>query len=160
MRLAARAAGARRRNRLKLDLSTAPPSVKFTSTWATDFAARDMAHAREIVDGIRALPNMQVIEATDIAVLLHEGGKLSVNSKLPLKTQQDLSLAYTPGVARVCTLIKEQPDAVWSLTGKRNTVAVVTDGSAVLGLGNLGPRAALPRRGRARSDSRSGLDCG
>jgi malate dehydrogenase (oxaloacetate-decarboxylating) len=76
--------------------------------------------------------------------LLHLGGKLEVQSKVPLKTRDDLSRAYTPGVARICQAIVDDPSDVRRLTMKRNTVAVVTDGSAVLGLGNIGPAAALP----------------
>ncbi len=108
------------------------------------FAARDLSHAAQIVQGIRELPDMRVLDARDLAIQLHDGGKLSVQSKLPVQTQHDLSLAYTPGVARVCNLIHDEPEAAWALTTKRNTVAVVTDGSAILGLGNLGPAAALP----------------
>ncbi|MCA9160644.1 MAG: NADP-dependent malic enzyme, partial [Planctomycetales bacterium] len=75
---------------------------------------------------------------------MHLGGKLEVNSRVPIKNRDDLSMAYTPGVARICTAIFEDPDSAFALTIRRNTVAVVTDGSAVLGLGNIGPSAALP----------------
>jgi malate dehydrogenase (oxaloacetate-decarboxylating) len=76
--------------------------------------------------------------------LVHLGGKPAVAPRIPLKTRDDLSLAYTPGVARVCSAIASDPSAVWDLTTKQNTVAVVTDGTAVLGLGDIGPAASLP----------------
>ena len=97
-----------------------------------------------VVDAVRALPGVEVKHASDRTFLVHLGGKLSVASKLPLKTRDDLSMAYTPGVARICIAIAESPDAAWTLTMKKNAVAVVTDGSAVLGLGNIGPEAAMP----------------
>jgi len=108
------------------------------------FAARDMDHARHIVLGIKNLPDMRILEARDLAFEVHQGGKIAVESRVPLRNQNDLSLSYTPGVARVSRLIHEEPDAVWTLTSKGNTVAVVTNGSAVLGLGDIGPAAALP----------------
>ncbi|MEA2645229.1 MAG: hypothetical protein QOE92_312, partial [Chloroflexota bacterium] len=85
-----------------------------------------------------------VLQYSDRTFALHEGGKISVVSKVPIKNRDDLSMAYTPGVARVCRAIAEDPSKARTLTIKRNMVAVVTDGSAVLGLGNLGPEAALP----------------
>ena len=108
------------------------------------FAARDMDHARRIVQGIKALPQMKIVEARDLALQLHEGGKIAITSRVPLESQNDLSLAYTPAVARVSMLIHNEPDAAWTLTSKRNTVAVVSDGTAVLGLGDIGPAAAMP----------------
>ncbi len=90
------------------------------------------------------MEGVNVGKVSDRTFLLHLGGKLEVRSKVPLKTRDDLSMAYTPGVARVCRAIVERPEDVRRLTIKRNSVAVVTDGSAVLGLGNLGPEAALP----------------
>jgi malate dehydrogenase (oxaloacetate-decarboxylating) len=87
---------------------------------------------------------LKVRKVSDRTFLLHLGGKLEVQSKVPLKTRDDLSRAYTPGVARICQAIAKDPSDARRLTIKRNTVAVVTDGSAVLGLGNLGPAAALP----------------
>ena len=108
------------------------------------FAAQDMDHARRIVEGIKGLPHMKIQAARDLALGVHEGGKITMSSKVPLRSQADLSLAYTPAVARVSTLIHQHPDAAWTLTIKRNTVAVVSDGTAVLGLGDIGPAAAMP----------------
>ena len=104
----------------------------------------DGEHAEEITAAIAALPGVRVRKVSDRTFLLHLGGKLEVVPKVPLKHRDDLSRAYTPGVARVCTAIAENPEDARRLTIKRNTVAVVTDGSAVLGLGNIGPAAALP----------------
>jgi malate dehydrogenase (oxaloacetate-decarboxylating) len=105
---------------------------------------RDASHADEITKTIAALPDMTVRKVSDRTFLLHLGGKLEVNSKVQLKTRDDLSRAYTPGVARICLAIAADKSDARRLTIKRNTVAVVTDGSAVLGLGNIGPEAALP----------------
>lgn len=104
----------------------------------------DVAHGEEIVDRIREVPSVEVLKVSDRTFLMHLGGKIEVTSKVPVKTRDDLSMAYTPGVARVCMAIHEDPDAAFNLTIKKNTVAVVSDGSAVLGLGNIGPRAAMP----------------
>jgi len=104
----------------------------------------DVDHADEITKALTAHAGITVRKVSDRTFLLHLGGKLEVQSKVPLKTRDDLSRAYTPGVARICQAIVEDPSNVRSLTMKRNTVAVVTDGSAVLGLGNIGPAAALP----------------
>jgi malate dehydrogenase (oxaloacetate-decarboxylating) len=101
-------------------------------------------HAGSITDTVNALPGVQVRKVSDRTFLVHLGGKIEVTSKVPLRNRDDLSRAYTPGVARVCLAIAENPDDARRLTIKRNTVAVVTDGSAVLGLGNIGPAAALP----------------
>jgi malate dehydrogenase (oxaloacetate-decarboxylating) len=106
--------------------------------------ASDAAHADRIADAIRALPGAAVRKVSDRTFLLHLGGKLEVVPTVPLKHRDDLSRAYTPGVARVCLAIAEHPADARRLTIKRNTIAVVTDGSAVLGLGNIGPAAALP----------------
>ena len=101
-------------------------------------------HAQEITTALTAHSGLTVRKVSDRTFLLHLGGKLEVQSKVPLKTRDDLSRAYTPGVARICQAIVDDPLDVRRLTMKRNTVAVVTDGSAVLGLGNIGPAAALP----------------
>lgn len=108
------------------------------------FYARDEAHARAIIDRVNTLEAVRVIQCSDRTFRLHLGGKISVVSKEPIVNQDDLSMAYTPGVARVCLAIAADPAKAFSLTIKGHTVAVVTDGSAVLGLGNLGPVAALP----------------
>lgn len=104
----------------------------------------DADHAEQITKAISAHPELTVRKVSDRTFLLHLGGKLEVQSKVPLKTRDDLSRAYTPGVARICQAIVDDPSDARRLTIKRNTVAVVTDGSAVLGLGNIGPSAALP----------------
>ena len=106
--------------------------------------AIDQEHADKITAALSASPILKVRKVSDRTFLLHLGGKLEVQSKVPLKTRDDLSRAYTPGVARICQAIAKDPSDARRLTIKRNTVAVVTDGSAVLGLGNLGPEAALP----------------
>jgi malate dehydrogenase (oxaloacetate-decarboxylating) len=107
-------------------------------------ACSDEEQADAIADAVRALPNVAVRSVSDRTFRLHLGGKISVAPKIQVKTRDDLSMAYTPGVGRICTAIAEDPSKAWTLTIKRNTVAVVTDGTAVLGLGNLGPQAAMP----------------
>jgi malate dehydrogenase (oxaloacetate-decarboxylating) len=106
--------------------------------------AADGGHAEAIAGAVDAVAGAKVHKVSDRTFLLHLGGKLEVRSKVPLTTRDDLSMAYTPGVARVCRAIVDHPEDARRLTIKRNTVAVVTDGSAVLGLGNIGPSAALP----------------
>jgi malate dehydrogenase (oxaloacetate-decarboxylating) len=106
--------------------------------------AIDQEHADEITSSISRHPDLTVRKVSDRTFLLHLGGKIEIQSKVPLKTRDDLSRAYTPGVARICQAIVDDPADARRLTIKRNTVAVVTDGSAVLGLGNIGPAAALP----------------
>jgi malate dehydrogenase (oxaloacetate-decarboxylating) len=107
-------------------------------------AARDTAHADEIVEAMRGVHGVEIGKVSDRTFLVHLGGKLKIESKVPIRNRDDLSLIYTPGVARVCMAIAENPADARRLTIKRNTVAVVTDGSAVLGLGNIGPLGALP----------------
>jgi malate dehydrogenase (oxaloacetate-decarboxylating) len=101
-------------------------------------------HLERIVAAVRALDGVDVEHVSDRTFLLHLGGKLEVVPRVPLKTRDDLSMAYTPGVARVCQAIAADRTAAWNLTIKRNTVAVVSDGTAVLGLGDIGPEAAMP----------------
>jgi malate dehydrogenase (oxaloacetate-decarboxylating) len=107
-------------------------------------SAASSEHAKEIVEAVKLLEGIEVVNVSDRTFLMHLGGKIEVVSKTPLKTRTDLSMAYTPGVARVCEAIHRDPDKVFTLTVKRNTVAVVTDGTAVLGLGDIGPAAAMP----------------
>ena len=107
-------------------------------------ATRGEEHANQIVAALRDLDGVVVERVSDRTFLLHLGGKLSVESKIPLRNRDDLSMAYTPGVARVCEAIAARPEDARRLTIKRNTIAVVTDGTAVLGLGDIGPLASLP----------------
>jgi malate dehydrogenase (oxaloacetate-decarboxylating) len=107
-------------------------------------AARDTTHAEAIVTALAAVPEVDVHKVSDRTFLLHLGGKIEMRSKVPLRNRDDLSMAYTPGVARVSLAIAANREDARRLTIKRNSVAVVTDGSAVLGLGNIGPYAALP----------------
>src|ERR1700734_1051979 len=107
-------------------------------------AATDTAHAESLVAAMAAIPGVSVHKVSDRTFLLHLGGKIEMRSKVPLRNRDDLSMAYTPGAGRVAMAIAENPADARRLTVKRNSVAVVTDGSAVLGLGNIGPAAALP----------------
>src|SRR3989449_9939864 len=106
--------------------------------------ARDSVHGMQIVNRLKQLAGVRVVNISDRTFLMHLGGKIEVQSKVPVRTRDDLSMAYTPGVARVSLAIKEDRQRAFSLTIKQNTVAVVTDGTAVLGLGDIGPEAALP----------------
>jgi malate dehydrogenase (oxaloacetate-decarboxylating) len=107
-------------------------------------SAADAAHSEEMVRALDTVEGVTVRKVSDRTFLLHLGGKLEVAATVPMKTRDDLSMAYTPGVARVCMALVDHPEDVRRLTIKGNTVAVVTDGSAVLGLGNIGPGAAMP----------------
>nr|WP_044201004.1 malic enzyme-like NAD(P)-binding protein [Oscillochloris trichoides] len=104
----------------------------------------DENHGERLVTAINTTPGVRVIRVSDRVLLAHIGGKLAVQSRVPLKTRDDLSIAYTPGVARVCKAIGDDLTKAFTYTWKRNSVAVVSDGSAILGLGNLGPEAAMP----------------
>jgi malate dehydrogenase (oxaloacetate-decarboxylating) len=106
--------------------------------------ASDSEHGQRIVAAVNELEGVQVINISDRTFLMHLGGKIEIKSKMAVKTRDDLSMAYTPGVARVCRAIAENPERAFNLTIKRNTVAVVSDGTAVLGLGDIGPEAAMP----------------
>jgi malate dehydrogenase (oxaloacetate-decarboxylating) len=117
---------------------------KGTMTRDISFKARDDRHGTQVVDRIRAVPGVRVINVSDRTFLMHLGGKIEVKGKIPVKNRDDLSMAYTPGVARVCMAIHHDPEKAYALTIKQNTVAVVTDGTAVLGLGDIGPSAAQP----------------
>ena len=106
--------------------------------------ARDSEHGQQVVNAVNELPDVKVINVSDRTFLVHLGGKIEVRSKMQLRTRDDLSMVYTPGVARVCRAISQNPERAFNLTIKRNTVAVVSDGTAVLGLGDIGPEAAMP----------------
>ena len=120
-------------------------------TAGPDYIIRDITvntisseHGEKIIQAVRDIDGIEVVNVSDRTFLMHLGGKIEVVPKMPLKTRADLSMAYTPGVARVCEAIHEDPDKAFTLTIKKNTVAVVTDGTAVLGLGDIGPAAAMP----------------
>ncbi len=106
--------------------------------------ARDAAHQGELVAAVRRLAHVKLVNVSDRVFLLHLGGKISIQNKVPLTTRDMLSMAYTPGVARVCESIAAEPRKAWQLTIKGNSIAVVSDGTAVLGLGDIGPEAAMP----------------
>ncbi|MFN2455310.1 MAG: NAD-dependent malic enzyme [Pyrinomonadaceae bacterium] len=106
--------------------------------------AASSEHGARITEEVRGIDGVEVVNVSDRTFLMHLGGKIEVVSKTPLKTRADLSMAYTPGVARVCEAIHRDPEKAFTLTIKKNTVAVVSDGTAVLGLGDIGPAAAMP----------------
>jgi malate dehydrogenase (oxaloacetate-decarboxylating) len=106
--------------------------------------ARDSEHGQRVVKAVDDLPEVKVVNVSDRTFLVHLGGKIEVRSRMQIRTRDDLSMVYTPGVARVCRAIAQDPERAFNLTIKRNTVAVVSDGTAVLGLGDIGPRAAMP----------------
>jgi malate dehydrogenase (oxaloacetate-decarboxylating) len=107
-------------------------------------AARDTEHAEQLVEAMRKVPGVVIGKVSDRTFLMHLGGKIEMNSKHPIRNRDDLSMIYTPGVARVCLAIAKNKEDARRLTIKRNSIAVITDGSAVLGLGNIGPEAAMP----------------
>ncbi len=116
-----------------------------------DFLIRDItvnaaseSHDQKIVTSVQDIDGVDVVNISDRTFLMHLGGKIEIASKMQLKTRSDLSMAYTPGVARICEAIAKDPEKVYNLTIKKNMVAVVTDGTAVLGLGDIGPAAAMP----------------
>lgn len=106
--------------------------------------ATSVAHGEKIVAAVRAVPDVTLINVSDRTFLRHLGGKIEITNKRPIQTRADLSMSYTPGVARVCLAIRDEPENVFKLTIKRNCIAIVTDGTAVLGLGDIGPFAAMP----------------
>ena len=131
-----------------------PAATSGPSTWSSPrasascatspSASRDSGHGQQIVNRLKHLAGVRVVNISDRTFLMHLGGKIEIHNKVPIATRDDLSMAYTPGVARVCLAIKEDRQRAFALTIKQNTVAVVTDGTAVLGLGDIGPEAALP----------------
>jgi malate dehydrogenase (oxaloacetate-decarboxylating) len=104
----------------------------------------DIPMGERVVEELKQIKGVNVLQVTDRTFMVHQGGKIEIKNKIPLSSREDLSMAYTPGVARVCKAIQEKRERVYDLTIKKNTIAVVTDGTAVLGLGDIGPEAAMP----------------
>ncbi len=106
--------------------------------------ARNEEHEKKIIKALKHIEGVKILRVMDRTFLVHEGGKIGIYNRINVKGREDLSRVYTPGVARVCLDIYKNPDHVYRYTIKGNTVAVITDGTAVLGLGNIGPDAAMP----------------
>ncbi len=104
----------------------------------------DVLMGQKVVEELKRIKGANVLQVTDRTFMVHQGGKIEIKNKIPLNSREDLSMAYTPGVARICKAIQEKRERVYDLTIKKNTIAVVTDGTAVLGLGDIGPEAAMP----------------
>jgi malate dehydrogenase (oxaloacetate-decarboxylating) len=104
----------------------------------------DIPMGQKVVEELKRIKGVNVLQVTDRTFMVHQGGKIEIKNKIPLNSREDLSMAYTPGVARICMAIHEKRERVYDLTIKKNTIAVVTDGTAVLGLGDIGPEAAMP----------------
>jgi malate dehydrogenase (oxaloacetate-decarboxylating) len=104
----------------------------------------DIPMGEKVVEELSRIKGANVLQVTDRTFMVHQGGKIEIKNKIPLNSREDLSMAYTPGVARICMAIHEKRERVYDLTIKKNTIAVVTDGTAVLGLGDIGPEAAMP----------------
>jgi len=104
----------------------------------------DIPMGQKVVEELKRIKGANVLRVTDRTFMVHEGGKIEIKNKIPLNSREDLSMAYTPGVARICKAIQEKRERAYDLTIKKNTIAVVTDGTAVLGLGDIGPEAAMP----------------
>src|SRR5262245_28063033 len=130
-----------RANLCAVDIASATANIMVPDV---TFDVQDEAHGEKVLARIGALPDVKVLSASDRIFLLHLGGKIHVQSKFPITTRNLLSMVYTPGVGRVSQTIAKDKTKAYAFTGKANSIAVVTDGSAVLGLGNLGPEAALP----------------
>src|SRR5438552_5973553 len=117
---------------------------KSTITRDLSFKARDENHGQQVVDRLKTVGGVRVVNVSDRTFLMHLGGKIETHAKVGVKTRDDLAMVYTPGVARVCMAIHHDPEKAYTLTVKANMVAVVSDGSAVLGLGDIGPNGAQP----------------
>jgi len=119
-------------------------STQHAITRDITFSAIDRAHALEIIAQVRAIDSVDVVSVVDRTFLAHVGGKIEIAGRVPLKSRDDLARVYVPGVARIAAAIVENPEDAWNLSGRKNTIAIVSNGSEVLGLGNAGPAAALP----------------
>lgn len=106
--------------------------------------AKDEAHEKQIIESVKKVEGVRIIHVSDMTFLMHHGGKIGIYNKIPVRNRNDLSMVYTPGVARVCTAIHHDKEKAYRFTIKRNSIAIVTDGSAVLSLGDIGPEAAMP----------------